>query len=128
MKSQKFSLKNRLKSFSYAFNGLKILFKEEHNARIHFIATIGAITLSVIFQISVYEWIAIIFAIGFVFAMEIVNTAIENMADFLSADMDERIMRIKDLAAAATLVSVIIALITGLIIFLPKIIESVRVN
>ena len=125
MKSRKFSLKNRLISFIYAFNGLKILLKEEHNSRIHFIASICAITASIILQINIYEWVAIIFAIEFVFAMEIVNTAIENIADFISPNIDKRIKKIKDLAAAATLVSAIVALITGLIIFLPKIITAI---
>jgi len=125
MKSRKFFLKKRLISFVYAFNGLKILLKEEHNARVHFIAAICAIIASIVFQISACEWIAIIFAVGFVFAMEILNTAIENIADFLSTNTDNRIKKIKDLAAAATLVSAIVALATGLIIFLPKIITVV---
>ena len=125
MKFQKFSLKKRFKSFNYAFNGLKTILKEEHNARIHLIAAICAITASIIFKISTDEWIVIILVIGFVFAMEIVNTAIENIADFLSTDIDERIRKIKDLSAAATLVSAIVALIAGLIIFLPKILTAI---
>ena len=121
MKSRKFSLKKRLLSFGFAFSGLKTLIKEEHNARIHLVAAICVISASIIFRINVYEWIAIILVIGFVFAMEIVNTAIENIANYLSIDIDVRIKKIKDLAAAATLVSAIVALIVGLIIFLPKI-------
>ena len=122
MKSKKFSLKKRIQSFRYAFNGLKILLKEEHNARIHLFAAIGAIVTSIVLKISLYEWVAVIFAIGFVFAMEILNTVVENMADFISPDMDKRIKKIKDLSAAATLIGAIVALVTGIIIFLPKII------
>jgi undecaprenol kinase/diacylglycerol kinase (ATP) len=122
MKKQKFSTKKRLKSFIYAFNGLKTLLKEEHNSRIHLIAAICAIVLSIVLQISTYEWLMIIFAIGFVFAMELVNTAIENIADFLTTDIDERVKKIKDLVAAATLVSAIVALVVGVVVFLPRIV------
>jgi len=123
MKGKKFSIKRRLQSFGYAFNGLKILLKEEHNARIHLLAAICAVVASIVFRISLYEWVVVIFAIGFVLVMEILNTIVENIADFISPNIDKRIKKIKDLSAAATLISAIVALIIGIIVFLPKIIE-----
>jgi diacylglycerol kinase len=92
------------------------------------VIAICAIALSSVFQINKYEWIIIVFAIGFVFAMELMNTAIENIADFLSTDIDDRIKKIKDLSAAATFVSAIVALIIGVVVFLPKIIELIALN
>jgi undecaprenol kinase/diacylglycerol kinase (ATP) len=121
MNPQKFSLKKRLKSFSYAFSGLKTAFKEEHNARIHLVATVLVVALSLFFDINKYEWIAVIFAIGFVFAMELVNSAIENTMDFISLEKHDTIRKIKDLSAAAVLVSALTAFVIGLMIFLPKI-------
>ncbi|MGV8094289.1 MAG: diacylglycerol kinase family protein [Mangrovibacterium sp.] len=121
MKQQRFSILKRLKSFKYAFNGLKVLFQEEHNSRIHLLATVCVIIAGYAFRISRYEWIAVIFAIGLVLTVEIINTAIEDIADFVSPAKHEKIKRIKDLAAAAVLVSAVTALIIGLIIFLPKI-------
>ena len=121
MKPQKFSIKKRLKSFPHAFNGLKIALKEEHNARIHLVAALLVVVFAVFFDINCYEWIAVIFAIGFVFAMELLNSALENMADFISLEKHDSIRKIKDLSAAAVLVSAFAALLIGLIIFLPKI-------
>jgi undecaprenol kinase/diacylglycerol kinase (ATP) len=121
MKQQRFSILKRLKSFKYAFNGLKVLFQEEHNSRIHLLATVCVVIAGYAFRISQYEWIAIIFAIGLVLTVEIINTTIEDIADFVSPEKHEKIKRIKDLAAAAVLVSAVTALIIGLIIFLPKI-------
>lgn len=121
--NQKFSVKNRLKSFKYAFNGLKTLLKEEHNARIHLLATIFVVFLGFILSISFLEWIAVIFAIGMVFALEILNAAIENLSDFVSAEKHEMIGKIKDLGAAAVLVGAISAFLVGIIIFVPKIIS-----
>lgn len=121
MKNQRFSIKSRLKSFKYAFSGLKTLVTEEHNSRIHILAAIIAITAGFLLKINLYEWIAVVFAIGFVIALEIVNSAIENLSDFVSPDKHEKIKKIKDLSAAGVLIAAITALITGLIIFIPKI-------
>ncbi len=120
MKSEKFSITERFKSFVYAFNGIKLFFKEEHNARIHLFAAIIAIGLGVFFKISSLEWIALFFAIGFVLTAEILNTSIENMADFVSSERHHSIKKIKDLAAGAVLISSIIAFAIGLIVFIPK--------
>ncbi len=120
MKQQKFSLRKRIKSFGFALNGLKILIKEEHNFRIHLAAVLVVLIAGIVFHISEFEWIAVVFAIGFVLALEIINTAIENIADFISPGESEKIKIIKDVTAAGVLVSAITALIIGLIIFLPK--------
>ncbi len=120
MQKEKFSIKARLKSFKYAFNGVKILIKEEHNSRIHLLAAISAIGLGIFFNISICEWIAIVFAIGFVISLEIVNSAIENIADFISPQKHYKIKKIKNLTASAVLVGAFCALIIGFLIFLPK--------
>jgi diacylglycerol kinase len=123
MKQQKFSISKRLQSFKYALNGLKILIKEEHNARIHLFATICVIIAGLFFNISMNEWIGVIFSIGLVFSLEIINSSIENIADFISPEKHEMIGRIKDLSASGVLIGAITALIIGLIIFIPKILE-----
>lgn len=119
--NQKFSLRKRLKSFSFAFNGLKILFKEEHNARIHFAAAVVVIVAGIIFRITAFEWLALVFAIGLVLALEAINSALENLADFVSPQKHDQIKKVKDLAAAGVLIAATTALIAGLVIFLPKI-------
>ncbi|MBP6385422.1 MAG: diacylglycerol kinase family protein [Pseudarcicella sp.] len=124
MKDNKFSISKSLKSFAFAINGLKVLFKEEHNAKIHFVATIMVIIASVLFQLNAYEWMAIIFCIGTVLSAEIFNTVIENIADFLTIENNAKIKKIKDLSAAAVLITSFTAFIMGLIIFLPKIIQQ----
>jgi diacylglycerol kinase len=118
---QKFSIRKRLKSFVFAFNGLHILFREEHNSHIHLVAALCAFIAGLFLKITATEWVAVVFAIGFVFAMELINSAIENMVDFVSTERNEHIKRIKDLSAAGVLVSAIVALAVGLIVFLPKI-------
>lgn len=122
MKNEKFSIKKRIKSFSYAFAGLKVLFREEHNSWIHAVAAVLAVAMGFLFRISPMEWIAVVIVIGMVFAAEIINSSIERTADFVKAERDDRKRDIKDLGAAAVLVCAISAALVGIIIFLPKII------
>ncbi|HOY39359.1 MAG: diacylglycerol kinase family protein [Bacteroidales bacterium] len=117
-----------LRSFKYAINGLRIVVTEERNAVIHTIITGAVILSAILLKINHYEWIAIIFAIGFVFVSEIINTVIENLADFVTKENNIDIKRIKDIAAAAVLVSAIVAAIIGLIVFLPRILMLFSFN
>lgn len=119
--SENFSPRKRMRSFKYAFSGLFAIFKREHNVRIHFIAAILAIALGIVLKISRVEWTVLIIAIGLVFITELINSAIEELSDFVSSDHNEHIKRVKDYSAAAVLVASIVSLVMGLIIFLPRI-------
>lgn len=123
MKNEKFSFKRRIKSFSYASKGIAMLFKEEHNARIHITVAILVIIASIFFKISVTEWIAVLLCIGGVFSAEAINSAIESLADAVSEEYHPLIKKCKDFAAAGVLLFVIFVVIVGLIIFVPKIIN-----
>jgi len=120
--SKKFSITDRLKSFGYAINGLRYSIRTQHNILIHIILAIIAITLGFLLNISNFEWIAIIIIIGLVISAEIFNTSIEELVNLVSPHKNEKAEIIKDLAAGAVLILAITAFITGLIIFLPKII------
>lgn len=121
MKQQRFSVTKRLKSFKYAFNGLRILIREEHNARIHVLASVFVLIAGICLDVSLQEWVGLVLSIGFVFSLEIINSAIENIADFISPERHQMIKKIKDLSAAGVLVSAATALLVGLIVFIPKV-------
>lgn len=123
MAKERFSLRSRIKSFKHAINGLKILFREEHNARVHLFVAVLVVIAGFVFEISITEWMMITFAIGLVITTEIFNSTIEKTADFVSPERNEKIKVIKDLAAGAVLVSTITAVIIGLFIFLPKLLQ-----
>ncbi|MDR2474197.1 MAG: diacylglycerol kinase family protein [Tannerella sp.] len=118
---KKFTPSARLRSFKYAFDGLKTLFADEPNAWIHLSAAVSAVTAGFLLHISSNEWLAVIICIGIVFAVESFNTALENLCDKVSPERNDVIRKVKDLAAAAVLVVSIASFITGLIIFVPKI-------
>lgn len=118
---QSFSFRKRIISFSYALCGLKILIKEEHNLRIHLFASVFVLVASFVFKINNIEWLFIIFSIGLVIITETINTAIENICDFISPEKHKMIKKIKDISAAAVLLASIFAGTVGVIVFLPKI-------
>jgi undecaprenol kinase/diacylglycerol kinase (ATP) len=117
------SIKKSFKSLAFALNGLRIVFQEQNNARIHVLVALIVIIAGVFLKNSAGEWIAICFAIGMVLMSEIINSAIEHVADFVSPDDHPLIKKIKDLSAGAVLISAITAIIIGIIIYLPKIIS-----
>lgn len=120
MNETPFSLRNRIKSFSYAFQGIKTFFLTQHNAWIHAMATIIVIILGNIVALSTNEWCWIILSIALVFITEMLNTAIEFLTDIVSPEYHPLAKKTKDVAAGGVLVSAVIAVILGLLIFVPK--------
>jgi len=123
MTENKFNIKDRIASFGFAFNGLRILIREEHNALIHLVIASFVLCLGLLFHLSATEWIAITLSSGLVICTEILNSCIENLADLITKEENQLVKKIKDLSAAAVLISAITALIIGVIIFTPKIFE-----
>lgn len=115
-----------VRSFSYAWAGIISCFRSETNFRIHFVAAIIAIICSILLRISATEWIVVGFCIAFVVAMEMLNTAIEKLCDVVHKELHPGIKKVKDIAAGAVLVSAVFSLITGCIIFLPKMITYLK--
>jgi len=117
---KKRSFRATLKSFAYAFAGIKDFWQIEPNARLHLLAASIAIIAGFVLHISPVEWLFILLAITFVFVAEMFNTALEILCDKVSPEIHPLIKKIKDLAAGAVLLTALFAFITGMIIFLPK--------
>jgi diacylglycerol kinase (ATP) len=114
-----FSFSKRLKSFIYAFNGIKTFIKTEHNSWIHLVAAIATILIGKIFKINRYDWCLLTIAIGMVLAAEVFNTAIELLTDIVSPGYNEKAKSVKDMAAGAVLIASFVAFIIGIIVFVP---------
>ncbi len=109
-----------LNSFSYAFSGLVYAFKTQLNFKIHCVFAVLVIALGVYSKLALAEWLWIVFAIGLVMITELLNTAIEVLVDLISPQKHPKAGAIKDIAAAAVLVSALTAVIIGLCIFVSK--------
>ncbi len=121
MNKLKKKLRSRIASFSYAFQGILPVVRKERNMHIHLFAAICVIIAGVYFNLQVWEWICITFAIGAVITAEFFNSAIETLANVVCKEKNPDIKKVKDIAAAAVLISAIMAAVVGCIIFIPKI-------
>lgn len=119
MKSNQFTIGGRLRSFRFAGEGIASFVLKEHNAWLHFMATVSVITLGLLVNISRGEWLAIVVAVALVWTAEMFNTCIEKLLDFLSPGYHRQVKFIKDVAAGAVLVASIAAMAIGLIVFIP---------
>ena len=120
MERRRFSWKERGNSFTYAWAGIKAVFRTEHNTWIHLALTAAAIVLGLVLKIGRGELLALIIVMTMVWTAEIFNTAIEKTMDFISREKHPQIKLVKDLAAAAVLITALSAVIVGAIIFIPK--------
>lgn len=112
---------NLLLSFKYASQGFQESYKER-NFKIHILMAIAVSVLGVLFQITTYEWIALVFAVALVLAAEMFNTAIEFLSDIIKEQHNLKYGTTKiprDVAAGAVLVLSVGAVLVGLFIFIP---------
>ena len=116
-----FRLKDRAKSFGFAFRGIAWAFKTQHNIWIHAAVAVAVIALGFWLHLSRTEWLLVVLSIGFVIAAELFNSAVELLVDLVSPEHNPKAGLVKDIAAGAVLVSAIAAALTGLVIFVPKI-------
>lgn len=111
---------NWFNSLAYAFHGIKLLYRER-NFRFHLLASAAVCLTASYVGLSATEWAFILSAIALVCITESMNTCIEYVCDYITTDYSSAVKQIKDIAAAAVLLSVIYALIIACIILLPKI-------
>jgi diacylglycerol kinase len=111
-----------MKSFRYALQGLLSAIRSERNMRVHIAAAMLVIAAGIFFKVSQTEWILLLLCIGFVMAMELMNTALEQLCNAVVPQIHPLIRHAKDMAAGAVLVAAVISAVTGSIIFIPKII------
>ena len=109
-----------LRSFGPALAGLAWALKTQRNLQVHAFATVLVAVFGIWLQLADWEWCAVLLASGLVLAAELLNTALEALADRVSREWEEPIRRVKDAAAAAVLLAALAALGVGLVVFLPK--------
>jgi len=124
----KFSLKQRFKSFRYAINGILLGFRTQHNFRIHIAAFSLVVIAGIFFRISTIEWCLLLIVSALVMCFQLINSAIEMLVDQVSPEYNEKAGMIKDLSAAAVLLSAIFAAAAGVFIFCKPIVEILSVS
>lgn len=113
-------------SLEFAVTGIVTACKEERNMKKHAVSAVLAVFAGLIFQVSVTEWLFLLLSIFLVISFEILNSAIENVVDLASNYHFSMLAKnAKDMAAGAVLVISGFAALTGIIIFVPKILALI---
>ncbi len=120
-KKQK-GLKKFFHSFTYPIKGLKYAYRNEQNLAVDVGVSLLVLIAGVLFKLEKSEWLVVVFTIGAVISLELVNTAIEAVVDMVTQEYHPLAKVAKDTSAAAVFIIAIVAVIVGLIIFLPKVI------
>ncbi len=117
-----------VKSFSYAIAGIVHAVKYNQNLRIHFIAAMLVVVLSIIFDINPFEMGILGVCILLVISAEMINTSIEEMVDLITLEHREEARIAKDVAAGMVLITVLGSVIVGILVFLPHILNLLHIK
>lgn len=109
-----------LKSFRDAWNGIMLAVRTQRNVRIQLMVTVLTIGAGIYFSLSPVEWCVALLAMGLVMGLEVMNTSIEELVNFVSPERREEARRIKDLAAGAVLIAAFTAALIGCILLYSK--------
>lgn len=115
-------IKKLLRSFTYAFDGLKLAVTLDQNVRVHLIVGSSVLVLTAFLGVTGIELLFIVFAIFFVIIAEMVNTAIEEMTNLIKMEHTREARIAKDVAAASVLLAATFSVIVGAVILLPKVV------
>lgn len=112
-----FGFTGRVRSFRFAFRGIALMLRTQHNAWIHAAATVAVVAAGVVLHVSAADWLWITVAVVMVWVAEALNTAFEFLADATVAEFHPLVRNAKDVAAGAVLISAIGAATIGVIVF-----------
>ncbi len=112
-------MKRLFKSFIYAFRGFTKTWREEQNLRLQSLFALLVIVLGIYLGLERLEWVAVVLAISLVLLMELVNSAVERITDVLKPRINGYVKEIKDIMAGAVMFSSVVAVVIGILVFLP---------
>jgi diacylglycerol kinase len=107
-------------SFKVAFGGLKYALSTQPNFRIHLLITTLAVILALAVRLPRLEWLILLLTIALVLVAEMINTSLEAATDLLAPEYRSQAKIAKDVAAGMVLLTAILSVIIGLVIFIPK--------
>ncbi|HEV8273220.1 MAG TPA: diacylglycerol kinase family protein [Chitinophagaceae bacterium] len=116
-------MKTFFNAMLFALQGIKQFISKERNGKIQIVFGATAIMLGFTVSLTSFQWLLVLFCIGLVISLEMINSAIERYCDLITTDFHPGIKVIKDMAAGAVLMASITSLIIGLIIFIPALVQ-----
>jgi diacylglycerol kinase (ATP) len=117
---------NRVKSLGYAIAGWLYMLRHQKNTRIQAVASIGIVFFALWLGISTIEWAILILTITMVWMAEFINAAVEATVNMYTSEYHPMAKVAKDVAAATVLLGVVAAVVVGLLIFGPPLLEKLN--
>lgn len=114
-----FNVKRFLRSVKCAWRGLSSVYKTEQNFRFQMFIAIAVIILMLAFGVTRKEAVLLILMISFVLVMELINSVFEKISDMMKPRIHVYAKLIKDIMSGAVLITSLMSLVVGLIIFIP---------
>ncbi len=115
---------SRIHSFRYAFHGWFYVLRTQRNAWIHSAIATAVFIVGLWLRIPPRDWAVIILTAALVFTAEFLNTSIEAVVDLASPDKHPLAKIGKDVGAAAVLVSALAAVLIGLLLLGPPLLQK----
>ena len=115
---------SRIRSFRYAFQGWGYVLRTQRNAWIHSAIATVVFLVGLWLELSLQEWAIIVLTAAFVFSAEFINTAIEAVVDLATVEHHPLAKIGKDVGAAAVLVAALAAVLVGLLILGPPLLQK----
>ncbi|MFH1404499.1 MAG: diacylglycerol kinase [Patescibacteria group bacterium] len=112
--------RNLNSSIRHAFKGAVLVFRSEHSFRIQIFIALMVLLLSILLKINIFELVLILLLIGVVLVLEIINSVFERIVDTFKPRIHPVVRDMKDMMAAAVLISAVISGCIGILIFAPK--------
>lgn len=119
-------MKKFMRSVACASNGIRYTFATEKNIRVLLLIVIAEITTALLLEIPRLELLLLLWIAAVLFALELVNTAIERLADRVTTQHDAQIGIVKDVMAGAVMVASVFAFLIGCIIFFEPVLKLIQ--
>lgn len=119
-------IRSRLMAFKHAFAGWHYVITTQRNAWIHAVASIVVFITCFWLQISLKDWALIIIAVGLVWIAEFINTGLEAITDLAMEHIHPLAKVGKDVGAAGVLLAALTAVLIGLIVLGPPLLEKIN--
>lgn len=112
-------------SFLHALDGIIWAIKTQPNFRIHLVLSFVALFLCWFFQVTLQEFIIILFTIILGLSAEMINTSLEAMTDLITLEYRQHAKIAKDVSAGMMLLVALGAVVVGSVVFVPKILTLI---
>jgi undecaprenol kinase len=121
-----FDVRKFFKSFKFAFRGIKHAFKFEQNFRVHIVVAVLVLFFGWYFRVPLWQWVVLMFVIFGVIIAELANTIFEKIVDVLEPRVHPYAKVMKDMMAGIVLLSAVLAVIVGIMIFGDEVLNLFR--